>query len=72
MLGKMHPADVSKIMEHLSSSKEKRTVFELVRAEMRGQVLSELDAGNIQELLADVPPPDVAWLLKDLGPDDVA
>jgi magnesium transporter len=72
MLGRMHPADVSKIMEHLSSPKEKRTVFELVRPEMRGQVLSELDAGNIQELLTDVPSPDVAWLLKDLGPDDVA
>jgi magnesium transporter len=72
MLGRMHPADVAKVMEHLSSSKEKRTVFELVRSDMRGQVMSELDAGNIQELLTDVPSTDVAWLLKDLGPDDVA
>jgi magnesium transporter len=47
-------------------------VFELVRGEGRGQVLSELDTATIQELLQDVPSTDVAWLLKDLGPDDVA
>jgi magnesium transporter len=72
MLGRMHPADVANVMEHLSSPKEKRTVFELVRGEGRGQVLSELDTSTIQELLTDVPSTDVAWLLKELGPDDVA
>ncbi|WP_447973202.1 magnesium transporter [Nitrospira sp. Kam-Ns4a] len=73
MLARMHPADVAKILAHLPSPKEKRTVFELVRGEAkRGQVLSELDEDNIQLLLADLPPADVAWLLKDLGPDDVA
>jgi magnesium transporter len=72
MLGRMHPADAAKIMAHLSSPKEKRTVFELVRAEARGQVLSELDEGSIKELLTDVAAPDIAFLLKDLGPDDVA
>lgn len=73
MLGRMHPADIAKVIAHLSSPKEKRTVFELVRGEaMRGQVLSELDTGSIEQLLVDIPPADVAWLLKDLGPDDVA
>ena len=43
MLGRMHPADIAKIIVHLSSPKEKREVFELVRGESkRGQVLSEL------------------------------
>jgi magnesium transporter len=73
MLGKMHPADIAKLIAHLSSQKEKRTVFELVRGEAeRGQVLSELDAESIQQVLSDIPPSEVAWLLKDLGTDDVA
>jgi magnesium transporter len=72
MLGKMHPADVAKIIVHLPSPKEKRTVFELVKGEgPRGQVLSELDADSIQQVLADVSAPDIAWLLKDLPSDDV-
>ena len=73
MLGRMHPADIAKVIEHLSSPKEKRTVFELVRGEaQRGQVLSELDAENINHVLADMSSADVAALLKDLGTDDVA
>lgn len=73
MLGRMHPADVAKVITHLSSPKEKREVFELVRGEMkRGQVLSELDGDSIQQVLADLLHSDIAWLLKDLGPDDVA
>jgi magnesium transporter len=73
MLGRMHPADIAKVVNHLSSPKEKRTVFELVRGEaQRGQVLSELDSDSINQVLADLPASDVAWLLKDLGPDDVA
>lgn len=72
MLAKMHPADIAKAIVHLPTPKEKRTVFELVRGEgQRGQVLSELDAGNIQQLLADLVPSDVAVLLKDLASDDV-
>ncbi len=72
MLGKMHPADAAKIIVHLPSPKEKRTVFELVKGEgPRGQVLSELDADSILQVLADVPATDIAWLLKDLASDDV-
>ncbi len=73
MLGRMHPADIARVIQHLSLGKEKRTVFELVKGEsQRGQVLSELDAASIQELLADLAATDIAWLLKDLGPDDQA
>ncbi|MBM4125399.1 MAG: magnesium transporter, partial [Nitrospira sp.] len=73
MLGRMHPADIAKVIAHLPTPKDKRTVYELVRGESeRGKVLSELDADSIQEVLADMPSSDVAWLLKDLGPDDVA
>ena len=71
MLGRMHPADIARVIEHLSVAKEKRTVFELMKGEvLRGQVLSELEATSIQDVLADLAPSDVAGLLKDLGPDD--
>jgi magnesium transporter len=73
MLGRMHPADVAKVVTHLSSPKEKREVFELVRGETkRGQVLSELDSESITQVLADLLQSDIAWLIKDLAPDDVA
>jgi len=73
MLGRMHPADIAKIIVHLSSPKEKREVFELVRGESkRGQVLSELDTDSITQVLADLLQSDIAWLIKDLAPDDVA
>jgi magnesium transporter len=73
MLGRMHPADVAKIIVHLSSPKEKREVFELVRGDSkRGQVLSELDTDSITQVLSDLLQSDIAWLIKDLAPDDVA
>jgi magnesium transporter len=73
MLGRMHPADIAKVIVHLPSPKEKRTVFELVRGESeRGKVLSEMDHTSIEQVLSEIPPTDVAVLLKDLGTDDVA
>src|SRR5262245_3759278 len=73
MLGRMHPADVAKIIVQLSSAKEKRQVFELVRGNStRGQVLSELDTDSITQVLSDLLQSDIAWLIKDLAPDDVA
>lgn len=72
MMGRMHPADIAKVIAHLSSPKEKRTVFELVREAKRGQVLSELDAASVQQVLTEVAPAEVAALLRDLPPDDVS
>ncbi len=73
MLGRLHPADIAKVITHISSPKDKRTTFELVRGEkQRGLVLSELDADSITAVLVDLQAPDLAWLLKDQEPDDVA
>src|SRR2546427_12197780 len=69
MLGRMHPADIDKLIVHLSSPKEKRTVVELVRGEARGaQAVSELDIGGIQQLLADILPADGRLFLKEPRP----
>jgi magnesium transporter len=73
MLARMHPADIANVIDHLSSLKEKREIFELVRGDVkRGQVLSELDGESITLVLSDLLPSDAAWLLKDLGSDDIA
>ncbi|TAL12509.1 MAG: magnesium transporter [Nitrospirae bacterium] len=73
MVSKMHPADVAKMLHHLNSAQEKRTVFELIKPEgNKAQVLSEMDQGDIGETLTDVPAADIAMLIRDLPDDDQA
>lgn len=73
MVSKMHPADVAKLLHHLNSAQEKRTVFELIKPDSsKAQVLSELEEGDLGETLTDVPAADIAVLIKDLPDDDQA
>ncbi len=73
LVGRLHSADVARVMGHLSSAQDKCTVFELVLGDSeRGKVLSELNEETIQEILEDRTPSEVAWLLRNLGTDDVA
>ena len=73
MVAKMHPADVAKVLHHLHNSQEKRTVFELMKAEgSKARALSEMDQVDIGEALADVPSAEIAMLIKDLPDDDQA
>src|SRR5256885_16431382 len=73
MVSKMHPADVAKMLHHLNTKQEKRTVFELIKPDTsKATVLSELDEGDIGDVLQDVPAADIAILLKDLPDDDQA
>jgi len=73
MVSKMHPADVAKVLHHLNSAQEKRTVFELIKPDhSKAQVLSELEEGDLGEILTDVPAAEIAVLIKDLPDDDQA
>ncbi len=73
MVSKMHPADVAKVLRHLSTGQEKRTVFELITpGGNKAQVLSEMEEGGISAVLADVPAADIAMLIRDLPDDDQA
>lgn len=73
MVSKMHPADVAKVLHHLNSAQEKRTVFELIKPDhSKAQVLSELDEGDLGETLTEVPAAEIAVLIKDLPDDDQA
>ena len=73
MVNKMHPADVANVLHHLHTPQEKRTVFELVKAEgNRAQVLAEMDEGDLTEILVDVSAGEIAALLRNLPDDDQA
>ena len=73
MVSKMHPADVAKVLHHLNTTQEKRTVFELIKPEgPKAQVLREMDRGDIDEVLTDIPAADIAMLIRDLPDDDQA
>jgi len=73
MVAKMHPADVAKVLHHLNTAQEKRTVFELIKPDgNKAQVLSEMDEGDIGETLTDIPAADIAMLIRDLPDDDQA
>lgn len=73
MVSKMHPADVAKVLHHLNTAQEKRTVFELIKPDgNKAQVLSEMDEGDIGETLTDIPAADIAMLIRDLPDDDQA
>jgi len=73
MVAKMHPADVAKVLHHLNTGQEKRTVFELITPlGNKAHVLSEMEEGDISAILADMPAADIAMLLRDLPDDDQA
>jgi magnesium transporter len=73
MLNKMHPADVANVLHHLYSAQEKRTVFELVKAEgNKAQILAEMDLADLTETLTDVSSVDIAALIRNLPDDDQA
>src|SRR5213594_627384 len=73
MVSKMHPADVAKMLHHLNTAQEKRTVFELIKPDTRDRkVLSEMDEADIGDVLQDMPSADVAMLIKDLPDNDQA
>src|SRR6059036_3026218 len=73
MVSKMHPADVAKMLYHLNTAQEKRTVFELIKPDTsKATALSEMDEGDIGDVLQDMPAADIAMLLKDLPDDDQA
>src|SRR3989475_5776594 len=61
MVSKMHPADVAKMLHHLNTAQEKRTVFELIKPDTsKATALSEMDEGDIGDVLQDMPAADIA------------
>lgn len=61
----LHLPDVARVISHLAAPQEKRTIFELVMGESeQGQVLSELDPDDIQQILENTTALEIADLLS--------
>src|SRR5207247_8700631 len=67
MVSKMHPAGVAKMLHHLNTAQEKRTVFELIKPDSaKAKVLSEMDEADIGAVLQAAPAADFAMQIEEL------
>ena len=73
LLGRLHPADVARVIVHLDTPQERRTALELVEGiAEQGQVVSELSKEMIPQVLENRNAVDIAWMLRFVPADDVA
>src|SRR5437016_13573396 len=55
MVSKMHPADVAKMLHHLNSAQEKRTILEVIKPDSaKAKVVSEVGVEGIGGQLHDI------------------
>ena len=71
LLAQLHPSEIADVMEGLPG-KSRTTVWNLIRPEVEGGVLSELQDVVRAELLESMHPYEVADAIKNLDADDVA
>jgi len=68
MINKMHPADVGKVIQHLSTSHEKKEVFDLIRnVKIKAQVIKEVDTLSRTEILTYMPSQETVSILHELS-----
>jgi magnesium transporter len=70
-LALLHPADVAFILEGLPPDSRERA-WSLVRPERRGAVLLETGEAVLRALLGDMAPEQIAAVVRNLDPDDIA
>ena len=73
MINKLHPADVGKVIEHLSTTHEKKEVFDLIRdVQVKARVIKEIDSLCRTEILTHMSSQEIVPILHELASDDVA
>ena len=70
LMAPLHPADVADMLEQIGPGDRTR-VIEGLGADLDGAVLSELDEGLREEVIATLGPEALAGAVKDLESDDV-
>lgn len=70
ILDELHPADVADLLEQVSRS-ERRALITLWGVQLDGAVLSELEEGVRDEIVAELPDHVLAQALQELETDDV-
>jgi len=69
-MSELHPADIADLLEQINAF-DRRRLIELYGPDFDGDVLSELDEGLRQEVIALLPPDVLADAVRDLDSDDV-
>ncbi|HDR29539.1 magnesium transporter [Rhodovulum sp.] len=70
LLEQLHPADIADLLEQVDSGK-RREILLMGGRQFDGEVLSELDEGLREEVIAFLPPDVLAEAVRDLESDDV-
>jgi len=72
MIAKTHPADLAALFRSFTEV-ERETVFNLITDQSyKAQFLTELDRAILIEMIANLPPKNIAELFKEIAPDDQA
>lgn len=73
MINKLHPVDVGKVIEHLSTPHEKKEVFDLIRnVKVKARVIKEIDGLCRMEILTRMSSQEIVPILHEMASDDVA
>jgi len=70
LLEPLHAADIADLLEQISKGERKR-ILAIWGGNIDGEVLSELEEGVREQVLASIAPADLAQALRDLDSDDV-
>jgi magnesium transporter len=70
LLEPLHPADIADLLEQISTA-QRRALVRLRPATVEGDVLSELEEGLRDEVIADLSADDLAEAVRELESDDV-
>lgn len=72
MVNKMRTADVAKVIDHLGTTQEKRTIFELINnIQDQAEVLREVDEFELNELLSEMQTEYIVRVVSELPDDDL-
>ena len=70
LLEPLHAADIADVLEQISPS-ERRELLALWSGEIDGEILSELDEGIREEVIAALSPAELSEAMRELDTDDV-
>ncbi|RPE72061.1 magnesium transporter [Pacificibacter maritimus] len=70
LMDPLHPADIADLLEQVSAA-DRRDFIELYGRELDGEILSEVDDGIREEVIALMRPEYLAEAVRDLESDDV-
>jgi len=71
IIKKTHPADLARVFSLLSPGLQRKLFNWIHEKGLRGQVLTRLDASQLQALVKDMPPAMTARVLEQIPQDDV-